>query len=103
VKHGDGIMQQLKPHIYLNGHAYSIFGNSVVCLSRGLQPQLIKEQPVPWRHKVKTFLLQFPGIQDGASANKTPAVQLKPEQSVPKDTHLSTRNRNHHIGPKHDD
>src|SRR5664280_3687514 len=62
VEHGDGVMQQLKPDTDLSDYAHAVLGNSVVCLRRGMQSQVIKEQLVPRPDNVETFISQLLGI-----------------------------------------
>ena len=98
MKHGNIVVQQLKPHIDLRGHVHAVLADGVVCLGRGLQSQAIDVQLVPGPNDVKAFVPQFAGIQNRAAADKAPAIKVVSVKSLPKNSDPSARDRNHDVG-----
>jgi hypothetical protein len=101
VKHGNIVVQQLKPHVDLRGHVHAVLADGVVRLGRGLQTQGIDVQLVPRPNDVKPFVPQFTGVQNRTAADKAPAIKVVSVKSLPKNSDTSARDRNHDVGKQY--
>src|SRR5262249_52473833 len=100
VKHANVVVQQLKAHVDLRVYADAVLGDGVIGLGRGLQSQGVDVELVPGPNDVKAFVPQFAGVEERSAPDKTPAVEIVPVKSLPKNADTAAGNRNHDVGEK---